>query len=361
MRTRLVLAIFIAGLCPLLVEGESFSFTEAGGIFSASSELEKPANPMDRGRYSPGNLLDRDPSTAWVEGEKGPGIGSFVLLGAGNSLKRYIVIYNGYEQSERLFKKNNRVQKLAVTVYAGFTREAQQNQFGFTADAEAFPETVEITLEDKMGPQVFPFPFDTGKVKAFKRLLETKYHADDEKKVREFYFFKFKILSVYRGSTWNDTCIAEIGFGNRKMGEFVPLNENISGVYEDENSDAIFVKTSGGHSVLLVSARSVSAQLGYTGSGEFLTLNLMDVDAKKHWALIAYEHGFTAGGSIEETYHLWSLKLLQEVPPTLEAAYGLTPDAGLSFTVKNGRSCLETDSGNSILLEDLELDMDRSF
>jgi len=365
MKTAVLFLTLFIFANPIFGQWETYSFIEAGGIYYASSELEKPTSPMDIGRYSPKNLLDRRLETSWVEGEKGSGIGSFVLLGTGKTLKKFIVIYNGYEQTEKLFLKNNRVKELKITLYEGFTNESKANQFGFDADAIQYQDAKTILLEDKMGMQIFPMPFNSNKVKAFtEETLRNdpsnikKDSAAETGTVQRFLFIKYEIASVYKGSKWDDTCIAEIGLSNRGKGEIVPLGESIENVYEDTDSEHVIIETDKHTTVTLADAAGIARGLGYNSNGEFFTIMVWDAAVKEGWVILDYQHGFTDGGNIEETHHLWSLKYLKEVPPSLLNAYGITPQEILSFNNKNGRFYTLTDSGKNILMEDLALDMD---
>ena len=163
---------------------------------------------------------------------------------------------------------------------------------------------------------------------------------------------------MYKGSKWDDTCIAEIGFSNRGKGEIVPRGESIEKVYEDDDSEHVIIETDKHTTVTLANAADIARGLGYTGDGEFFTIMVCDSAVKDGWVILNYQHGFTEGGDIEEAQHLWSLKYPGEVPASLLSAYGIEPQDGLSFNDKNGRLYVQTDSGKNILLEDLALDMD---
>ena len=358
-----VLFIF---LTPLFAQWQSIFLFDAGGFYYASSELEKPDNRMDIGRYSPGNLLDHDSATAWVEGEKDSGIGTYVFLGMGTSIKNNIIFYNGYQQSDNLFRKNNRVKDLKLTFYIGFYTIDEEGQFGVDLTAASYQDTALITLQDKIGPQVVDFPFELQKLRAFNEKEQKKYLIDYKKVLpdtvsdnppEEVLFVKFEIISVYEGSTWDDTCIAEIEFSNRRMGEFVPLNESIKDVYQDEDSGNILIQTSGNRVLVLANAQNIALENGYSQEGEFLTLSLIDVSPDNNWAVIIQQHGFTGGGHVEETYQLWSLKQMNSIPEFILQAYGVTPADVIFFVEKNNRIYLKTVEDKTIRIEDLELDM----
>jgi hypothetical protein len=366
MKQIVIFLVLFNFLTPLFAQWQSIFLFDAGGFYYASSELEKPDNRMNTGRYSPRNLLDHDSATAWVEGEKDSGIGTYVFLGIGTSLKNNIIVYNGYQQSENLFKKNNRVKDLKLTFYVGFYNTDEEGQFGVDLTAAAYEDSSIITLQDKIGPQVIDILFELEKIRVFNE-KERKQYLIDYKKVlpdmgsenppEEVLFVKFEILSVYEGSTWDDTCIAEIEFSNREMGEFIPLNESINEVYQDDKSGNILIRTWGNKILVLANARNIALENGYSGEGEFLTLSLMDASPDKSWAVINYQHGFTGGGHIEETYQLWSVLRMERVPDSILQAYGVTSIDVMTFVTKNDRLFLETIQGKTIRLEDMDMDM----
>ena len=355
-----ILLILFIPVSSLFAQWESVFFDDAGGIYSASSELEKPSELMEIGRYSPWNLFDSDPATSWVEGEEGPGIGSYVLVGIPGPFMQYLIIHNGYQESEDLFIKNNRVKELRVSIYAGFTFDGREGQTGFEADLLPMDESALITLSDEMGAQQIELPFDADDVAAFSEegFKYYKYDYPDETGVKDFLVLKFEIISVYPGSIWDDTCIAGIDFSNQDPGQFLTPDEQVTAVSLEPDSGKIFIETAENRKLLLVDAQAIAHEKGYTAEGEFLSLNLIEVSPDRKWAVISYQHGFTGGGNIDETFHLWSLPRMKEVSDALLEAYAATP---LGFQIKNGRLYLETLEDKSVLLEDLDLDMESGY
>jgi len=69
--------------------------------------------------YHPLYIADDDPSTAWVEGKAGPGVGEWIelrvtpMMGA---TKVRIKVRNGYQKSPSLFTANARVDKARITL-----------------------------------------------------------------------------------------------------------------------------------------------------------------------------------------------------------------------------------------------------
>ena len=129
-------------------------------IISASSTL------ADQGayNYSHKNLHD-DPYTAWVEGEDGYGIGTYLYV-RGN----INTIYNGYQRSPQSWAMNSRVKKFKVY------KNGEPLCY--------------LVLTDEMGSQSFSLP---------------GYEDQDEHDV-----FRLEIVEVYPGSKWADVAITAI-------------------------------------------------------------------------------------------------------------------------------------------------------
>ncbi|WP_235332159.1 discoidin domain-containing protein [Paenibacillus terrae] len=126
----------------------------------ASSTL--PSKGMQT--YDAKNLVDGDTSTAWCEGVKGNGEGETILLDLGSSQKvKGIELINGYAKSEKSYRENNRVQKLKLQ----------------------FSDGSSLEMND----------FNTRK--KFKEPINTS-------------FIKLTILSVERGTKYQDTCISDV-------------------------------------------------------------------------------------------------------------------------------------------------------
>lgn len=114
--------------------------------------------------YDAKNLVDGDTSTAWCEGVKGNGEGETILLNLGSLRKvKGIEVINGYAKSEKSYRENNRVQKLKLQFSNGSSLEMND--------------------------------FNTRK--KFKEPINTS-------------FIKLTILSVERGTKYQDTCISDL-------------------------------------------------------------------------------------------------------------------------------------------------------
>ena len=143
---------------------------------TVSSFLE----PQGSITYGVENLNDAYRLDAWAEGVPGDGIGeSFEIrelyLGGGDDIFRYneMCIVNGYAKDEKTWQENNRVKSMKLYF------------------ADEYMGT--ITLEDTMLPQyvdLSPVAMKVGNG------CEAK--------------FRFEITEVYKGTTYDDTCISGI-------------------------------------------------------------------------------------------------------------------------------------------------------
>lgn len=123
--------------------------------------------------YHPYYVLDGNPTTAWVEGSSGDGIGEYLELFFEETLDNlvYLKVRNGYQKSDTLYLANNRVKELKVElIYKGSVNQ----EFRFT-------------LEDKAGWQEF-------------KLNVT----------RKFDRLRLIIDDIYSGTKYHDTCISDL-------------------------------------------------------------------------------------------------------------------------------------------------------
>lgn len=140
--------------------------------------------------YHPNYVIDNNLSTAWVEGASGTGIKErvYIWIDIPQNTTIKIAIRNGFQKNEELFYKNNRVKDLQVTFWP-------RDHF----DAEYVSKI--YTLEDKMGWQIIEFKNEKG-----------------------CSFIDFTILSIYKGTTYDDTCISDI---NISIDNDLGINKNL--------------------------------------------------------------------------------------------------------------------------------------
>ena len=139
-------------------------FGEIPGTLCVSSILGDQSGNTYRGD----NLADGNLSTAWVEGGSGDGIGEVLLFSFDNPTPvKQIVIANGYNKSQSVFSKNNRVKSFNVKTSTGSSRDIQ--------------------VADKGGYQILVLP-DLGEIQ----------------------WLTLTLTGVYRGTKYRDTAISEL-------------------------------------------------------------------------------------------------------------------------------------------------------
>jgi len=145
----------------------------------ASSTLDSDGE----NNYRVSNIIDRDPRTAWVEGESDYGIGEYfeILL---NIYDLNIGILNGLQKSVRLWRLNSRVKTFKVY---------------FNNVPICY-----LRLEDVMTMQYFYMKHASGGLD-----LQEKFYSITATK-ENMITCRFEIVDVYPGERWRDVCISEI-------------------------------------------------------------------------------------------------------------------------------------------------------
>ncbi len=153
-------------------EREAIPHPELVSSASASSTLD----PGKTATYSPSNVFDDNPASSWVEGQTKDGIGErLILIMAPDSRFHWMQVVNGYASSAEDWKKNNRVKELGFELTFGDGRLGQGTAI----------------LLDTMEPQDFNLNFERSYTAAVTSIT-------------------FTIKSVYAGTKYQDTCLAEI-------------------------------------------------------------------------------------------------------------------------------------------------------
>ncbi len=178
-----------------------------GWLYFFDDNPEERMTSSYKEQYPLANISDRNSSTAWVEGEAGSGLGEVVVIDfnpqAKNSLPFWI--WAGYGKSQSLFLENNRPKKIKIYLLGTFChdctpRVCMQGQFSVVG-------SVEKELKELNGFQEIPIP----KVKIEYDSAACKGPGGHDYDP-EHYIYKIaiQILSVYKGTKYDDTCITEI-------------------------------------------------------------------------------------------------------------------------------------------------------
>lgn len=145
-------------------------------------------------KYSPYNIFDGDPFTAWVEGVDGDGIGENITidLGPGDKLwgsKELIVeISNGYQKSDKTYENNGIPTMVEVELLYG-NKSIEKKQVSLPV--EEVPE-----VESESGSKVSCTYGST----TFENLQNTTEHIS----------IKVTLQKVKSGKKWKDSAISEI-------------------------------------------------------------------------------------------------------------------------------------------------------
>ena len=86
-------------------------------VYASSHLIQKSMN------YKIENVIDDNPSTAWIEGVSDDGIGQFIQFSSNNTFwVDKIDIINGFSKNQKTYMKNNRVKKVIIE----FSDKSQQ-------------------------------------------------------------------------------------------------------------------------------------------------------------------------------------------------------------------------------------------
>jgi hypothetical protein len=131
--------------------------------------------PQFGNSYGAQNLFAGSSGDAWVEGRDGNGVGEWVTIEFdGMRLVKSITVRNGYQKSNDIFQKNNRVRQLRVMFSQG--------------------ETQTLSLPDRLGSEQISLP-----------------------KPVKAYWMKFIIDDVWAGNRYTDTAITKLVVSSERM------------------------------------------------------------------------------------------------------------------------------------------------
>jgi len=185
-----------AGLKKGKVDGWLYSTADAPEQITrmASSAHEK---------YPARNAMDNNTTSAWVPATNG-GIGEVVVVdySPGENKKQMVWIWSGYGKTKALFQANNRPRKIRIYLLGTYCHDCTPSVCmtgNFVVLAKAEKE-----LKDLNGFQEITLP----KGPVIDNSADCSHPSDAESPYR--YRVAIEILSIYKGSKYNDTCITEI-------------------------------------------------------------------------------------------------------------------------------------------------------
>ncbi len=167
-------------------------------------------NPV---KYGVAGLFDDDTTTCWAEGADDEGEGVMLYFTVSHDIDTFY-IYNGYGKTANLFKLNNRVKSLEMTLYAGVFLSGHVSEVAIQYEALPYGQPQTIVLKDRLGFQPVVMPYDKESLSSFIAGAEKKCKAIYNDPVERIdLIIALQITDVYKGEKWNDTCISEIKAG----------------------------------------------------------------------------------------------------------------------------------------------------
>lgn len=203
MRIRVYVIIFLSIVLVYGFAGNVFPIIEFGlGNFEkaravSSSFLKEKGKPENY--YSPDKAIDGKPETAWCQGKKNNGIGEYIHIRFSPVFTSKIHVLNGFGADKNLYFSNNRIRGYEVTVtFKDGTSMVRRGELKDNKCLSHYNDTPGSNHRCRW--QVDPDYDDQPDV-----LVD--FGTDNPKCVTAL---KIKILSVYPGTRFSDTCIAEI-------------------------------------------------------------------------------------------------------------------------------------------------------
>jgi hypothetical protein len=337
---KTIIALFL--LCSFIwgADGKwtNLPLTSAQGhLWSSTSELNKPADFNEIGRYCAVNIFDDNPATCWAEGVKGAGIGEKIYFDIPAGLTA-LKITTGLAKNKTVFKKNNRVKKLKITLYGAVASDEDMGQFFDDYKGLPYEKTLIFELKDEMTPQRLAVDYDWDDLADFKNrvLQDFKKNQAAQKKNSKLYFeyiAQLEILDVYRGSKWDDTCISDVDFIVGEGGAF-----RIDTIYTDENEHAVFFDTDKGKQLVLADEQESVFQI-------------VEHSPDKKWVILIRMPAESEGRA-ETEYRLYYLPLKRKVDLK---KMGFNVGDMYDFSQREGHTYLNCADNST--LDDIEIDL----
>jgi len=126
------------------------------------------------------------------------------------------------------------------------------------------------------------------------------------------WILKIEILDIYKGSKWEDTCISEIFFNDRYIGNLHDYkNRAIEKVYESENYNEIIMITESEDSVTL-----------YKSNDKDTGLSISEISKDNQWIIILKETWNKNLSRTETEYKIFNTFFVKDMKTELERVIG---------------------------------------
>ena len=334
----LTLAVFVSG-----ASGDSpWTFLRlkdhAGHLYRASSELQAPED-NSFGRYGMHRVFDGNLKTCWAEGAADAGADTTLYL-AVPAATPSLSIANGYQKSLSLYQANNRVKTARLSLFVGVNREGEASELFTVYHTKKFPAEKTVSLQDTFGFQKIPLPFDWPRVQAFKERALVQFKSGhslaykSSLKLDWQYILQIKLVDVFSGSKYSDTCISEIMFDTAPRQ--YPVVEKI---YVNKPENTIFMDTKSASNIIL-------------DQDPHAVFQIVAVSANRQWVIVIKMPAEIGSSRAETTYVLYNTRLKSHVPPkTLGADVGEMYD----FEQTGGKTYLNYLNNKTMEIDRLDL------
>ncbi|MEA2082015.1 MAG: hypothetical protein U9O97_04690 [Elusimicrobiota bacterium] len=274
-------------------------------LYLSSSELEN-RGPYVRGPYGARNLFDGNIKTCWSEGAKSDGIGESICVALEKETKN-IILQNGYAKNTEVFIANNRVKEAELSILAGINIPGEVTETGVLFNTLQYKKTKTIILEDSPEPQTIAFPFKwrslvkfrTAAIRSFRKLHRKKL-TGIKQSPQAVLILQLKILSIYKGTKYDDTCITSISFQN-KTGPDSKKHKTQVKIYVNKSQNAILINTGSGEPQTLVrDPKSI--------------FQIVDVSKDSNWLIAIHMPANISHTRVETDYHLYNVALREKIP-----------------------------------------------
>jgi hypothetical protein len=217
---KIIIILIFCITLPLLLIGDmapDWSFNQKfTPIAKSSSELSE-----NKRSYIANNSIDNNLLTAWCEGVKGSGIGETIEVKFSPTAGKGISVFSGIGVSKKLYYDNNRIKEYeAIITFKNGRQEKIKGKFeddlcGFGDDRECLD-----------------FNEDEKKYDACIKRLTSLCHYNNYNQSGQIFLskiqcitkFQLKIMSVYKGKKYDDTCISEINIF-KPLGSYLSIDE----------------------------------------------------------------------------------------------------------------------------------------
>ncbi len=246
-------------------------------------------------KYGGQNLFDGDLATAWVEGSEGPGFGEAVFIAVPDDI-RIFNIFPGYGKTGSVWKKNNRIKKIRISLFSGISPEGYITEIDHVYIMYPLGISAEIDLRDEFALQTVVLPFSEEDVAARSREAVLRSEAEHGKAVSYAgTVAKIEILEVYKGEKFDDTCISEIFFNGAFTAVNKTLYSGIETVYVKSGDDGtVLIDTKDKKGIVVMEDRSAVFQIA-------------EISADKVWASMIKMPAAAGEGRVETEYLLMNI------------------------------------------------------